>query len=221
MTDRAVRVAGLAALVFVVLILIGALAPGNPPAGDASVDKIRMFMTDHRGAILLATLLGLFATPFAVWFFVTLRELTRGDGISNMAGTSMLAGIIFTGCMALVGGAVFAAPLYLDGFTEGATDDTVRIVYSMQFLVFESTVAGLLLVLGGAFVVIRRTRALPMAAAWVAALGFVLAVVAAFATLSAGSGALGFLGLVGLVLFMVVAGIMMLAGKVKTPVPVA
>src|SRR3954452_20056915 len=144
MTDRAIRVAGIAALVFVVLLLIGALAPGSPPSGGASVDEIRTFMTDHRSAILLATLLGILATPFGVWFFVTLRELTRGDTTSNMAGTSALAGIIITACMALVGGAVFAAPLYVDGFTEGAADDTIRLVYSLQFLVFESTTAGLI-----------------------------------------------------------------------------
>src|SRR4051794_37443938 len=215
MTDRAIRVAGIAALVFVVLIVVSAFAPGSPPAGDASVDKIRTFMTDHRSAILLATLLGIVATPFAVWFFVTLRELTRGDQLSNMAGTAAVAGVILAAAMAMAGGAVYAAPLYVDGFTEGATDDTIRVVYSMQFVIFESTAAGIFLATLGAFFMIRRSGVLPMAVAWLAALAALLSLISAFATLSAGAATLGLLGLVALVLFMLVAGIMMVAGKVR------
>ena len=216
MTDRAIRLAGVAALVFVALILISAFAPGSPPAADASVDKIRSFMVDHRGGILAAQLLGIFATPFAVWFFVTLRELTRGDRTdrtTNMAGTAALLGLTITGVLALVGGAVFAAPLYLNGFTDGTGDDIIRLVYSMQTEVFVATAAGLIVTMLGAHIAIRRSGALPVWVAWIAALAAVLNVVSAFASISAGASGLGFLGLIGFAVFMIVSGIMFVAGK--------
>jgi len=214
MSERATRVTGVVALAFIVLILISAFAPGSPPAADASVDKIRTFMTDHRSAILLANFLGLFATIAGVWVFVYLRQMTRGDDLTNLAGTAALVGLVFTGVMALVGGAMFSAPLYVKGFAEGSGDDTIRLVYSMQTLAFAGTAAGLMFAMGGAFFAIRRSGALPAAAAWVAALAAVANVVAAFATLSAGASGIGFIGFIGFVLFMLVSGVCMVMGKV-------
>ena len=214
MSERATRVTGIVAFAFIVLILISAFAPGSPPAADASVDKIRTFMTDHRSTILLANFLGLFATPAGVWVFVYLRQMTRGDDMANLAGTTALVGLVFTGLMAMVGGAMFSAPLYVKGFADSASDDTIRLMYSMQTLAFAGTAGGLMIAMGGAFFAIRRTNALPAAAAWMAALATVLGAVSTVAVLGAGASGMGFLGLIGFLLFMLVSGVCMVMGKV-------
>ena len=87
MTERTVRWAGVAAIIFVVLILITVFSGGQPPDADAAVDKIRTFLIDNRSTLLLSNLLGLIGIPFVVWFVVVLRDVLRGDRTSNALGT--------------------------------------------------------------------------------------------------------------------------------------
>ena len=104
MSDRAVRWAGVAGVVFVILILITVFAGGSMPKPDDSVAKIQKYLVDHRGGLLLSNFLGLVAIPFALWFGVVLRDCLRGDRLSNAYGTTLLAGLIATAPMAMVGG---------------------------------------------------------------------------------------------------------------------
>src|SRR5947208_2420298 len=99
MTDRSVRAGGIAGLIFVALILVAVFAAGNPPAADDAADKIRDFLVDHRGAIILGNLFGLLGIPFVLWFGVVLRESLRGDAMSNALGTTSLAGLLVTAPM--------------------------------------------------------------------------------------------------------------------------
>src|SRR5437762_2377401 len=106
MSDRSIRIAGLAGVVFVVMILITVFSTGSMPMVDDPVSKIRAYFVDHRSALLVSQLLGMLATPFALWFGVTLRELVRGDRISNALGTYSLAGLIVTAPLPAAGGAI-------------------------------------------------------------------------------------------------------------------
>ena len=88
MSVRAVRLGGVAAIVFVVLVLIGGFSASQPQADD-SVAKIRSYMVDHRTAILVGVFLLFLAIPFAVWFVVVLREVLRGDRTTDNLGTAI------------------------------------------------------------------------------------------------------------------------------------
>jgi hypothetical protein len=212
-TDRAVRWSGGAAIAFVVLILVSAFSSGSPPSADDSVAEIRDYFVDHRTALLVATLLGLVAVPFAIWFAVALRDLVRGDRLSNALGTASLAGLLVTAAVALVGGALAVSAVYVDGAANGMGDDTIRVVYAGQTLCFASTSAGLALFGLTAALAIRRTGALPPYTVWFGLLASVANVVAMFSVLGAGASNVGFVGLIGLVLFLLVTGATMAAGK--------
>jgi len=217
MHERTIRIAGVAGIVFVVLILIAVFASGAPPAADDAVDKIRDYFVDHRSALLVSNFLGLVGIPFALWFGVVLRELLRGDSTANACGTASLVGLVVTAPMAMAGGAVASSAIYVDGAADRLGDDSVRIVFEAQNLLFAASSAGLVLFALMAGLAIRRTGALPPYLMWLAYLTAVANVVALFSTLAAGASALALLGVLSFALFVLVAGIVMLIGKVVPP----
>lgn len=213
MTDRALRWGGVAAIVFVVLILITVFSGGSPPAADDSADKIRSYMVDHRGALIVANFLGLVAIPFVIWFAVVLRDAARGDRMANALGTASLAGLLVTAPMALAGGAIMAGGLYVDGAADKFSDDTIRIVFETQTLLFGATSAGLVLFMLATALLIRRTAVLPPYVMWLALLGVVGNLVAMISVVSAGAAMLALFGVLSFALFLLVAGITMAMGK--------
>jgi hypothetical protein len=213
MFERTVRWAGIAAIVFVVLILVTVFASGQPPAADDAVDKLRTYLVDHRSALLVSNLLGLLSLPFVLWFGVVLREVLRGDRTANALSTASLAGLVITAPMAMAGGALTSSAIYVDGVADKLGDDSVRIVFEGQSLLFAATSAGLVLFALTAGLAIRRTRALPSYTMWLAFLAALGNLVAMFSTLAPGASALGLPGVITFALFVLVAGITMAIGK--------
>jgi hypothetical protein len=189
------------------------LSSGQPPNADDSVDKIRAFLVDHRSAQLVSGLIQLIGIPFVLWFAVVLRETLRGDRLSSALGTASLAGLLVTAPMALAGGAVSVAPIYVDGVANKLNDDVLRVVFETQNLLFAATAAGITLFALCAALAIRRTGALPAYTLWLGFLAVVGNVVTMMSTLGAGASGLGFPGLLTFALFILVTGITMAAGK--------
>ena len=213
MTDRMLRWGGVAGIVFVVLILITVFSGGGPPAADDTAEKIRSYLVDHRGALLASNVIGLIATPFVIWFVVVLRDAARGDRVSNALGTASLAGILVTAPMAMVGGAMMASAVYVDGAVDKFNDDTIRIVFEAQTLFFTATAAGLALFMLTAALLIRRTGVLPSYTMWLALLGVVGNLATIIAAVSASAANIGFAGVLTFALFVLVSGITMAMGK--------
>jgi hypothetical protein len=225
-TDKAVRWSGVAAIAFVVLILVSGFAGGSPPSADDGVAKIRDYFVDHRTGLLVGTLLGLVAVPLGVWFAVLLRELVRVDRLTDALGTASLAGFVLAAALALAGGAVLVAATYVDGTAKSIGDDAIRIVYEAQLLLFSSAEAGIALFATTAALAIRRSAALPGYTVWFGFLAAAANVVGMISVLGAGVSVLGFVGLIGFALFVLVTGATMAAGKARTivtpgPAPVA
>jgi hypothetical protein len=214
MLERTVRWTGIAAIVFVVLILITVFASGQPPAADDAVDKIRTYLVDHRSALLISNLLGLIGIPLVIWFAVVLREVLRGDRTANALGTASLAGLLVTAPMAMVGGGLTSAAVYVDGVADKLGDDSVRILFEAQSLIFAATSAGLVLFSLAAGLAIQRTRALPSYTMWLAYLTTVANLLAMVSTVAAGASVLGLPGVIAFALFVLVVGITMAIGKV-------
>ena len=216
MSDRTVRMAGIAAIVFVVLVLATLVISGQPPMADDSVGEIRDYFVDHRTAILLSNLLGLIGTPLVVWFAVVFRHVVRGEEATTHAlATASLAAVVLTAPMAMVGGALSSAPIYVDGVAEGLGDDAVRLVFEAQLLVFAATGAGLVLFGLTAAMAVQRSGALPAYVTW---LGFLVVVGNALAIISvigSGTALLGLAGVLTLVLFLLVTGVTMALGKTR------
>jgi hypothetical protein len=217
MSERAVRLAGAAGIVFVILLLIGGFGGGSMPMADDPIDKIRSYYVDHRSAVLVTNMVGLVGIPFVLWFAVVLRDLFRGDRLGQLLGTASLVGLAATAPMAMVGGVLQAAPVYVNGAAKTLGDDTLRILFIGSGLAFAATSAGITLFVLGAGLGVRRTGALPKYTMWLAFLAVVGNIVTMFSTLGAGASGLGLAGFTTFALFILVTGITMAAGK-ATPV---
>jgi len=219
MSERAVRLAGLAGVAFVILIGISVVAGGSTPKADASVLKIQKYYVDHRRGLLIANFVGLVATPFALWFAVALREVVQRERLARTYGTALLAGVLITAPMALVGGALQAAPVYVRGAVRQWDPNLLRLVFEADALAFSATSAGIaVFALASAFA-IQRSRVLPAYTMWLAGLATVANVATMVSTLGARASALGFLGVMTFGLFILVTGITMAMGNVSSPAP--
>lgn len=218
MSDRSIRIAGAAGVIFVVLILVTTFSAGSMPMPDDSVDKIRAFFVDHRAAELLGTFIGVLGTPFALYFGVSLRELVRGDRQANVYATFSLAGLLVTAPMAAAGGVASIVAVYDKAATAALSDDMIRMLFTMQLLFFTTTATGIIAFALGAGLALNRTKALPAHCMWLAYLAAIGNVVSAVALLGAGAAGIGFLGVATFSLFILVTGITMLAGKASPAV---
>jgi hypothetical protein len=124
-----------------------------------------------------------------------------------------LGGLLVTAPMAMAGGAVEASAVYVDGMADKLGDDTVRIVWEAQTLLFAATAAGILLFTLAAALGIRRTGALPAYTMWLGFLGALANLVAIFSNLDPDLAALGLVGLIGFAIFLLGAGIAVALGK--------
>jgi hypothetical protein len=217
MSDRAIRWAGVAGIVFVILVVITIAISGSPPKGDDTVSKIRDYYIDHRSSLLWANLVGVLGIPFILWFAVVLRELLRGDRLASALGTFSLAGLIVTAPIALIGGALNVSVIYIDGAAQTYRPDTLRLVYDTQGLAFAATSAGIAAFALGAALAIRRSGVLPGFTTWLAWLAVLGNVVTMFSVLDAGAATIGLAGVTTFALFILVTGIAMAAGTAKAP----
>jgi len=219
MSDRARQWGGVAAIVFVVLIVVTIVSGGSPPAADDSAEKIRTYFIDHRGAFLLANLIGVVAIPFVLWFVVVLRDTLRGDGMANALGNAAFAGLVVTATMALAGGAISASIVYVDGFVNTVSADTVQLVFEAQTLLFAATAAGLILFSLTAGLAIQRTGALPAYTMWLAFLATAGNLLTVVSTASSDAATLALAGVTTFALFVLVTGITMAMGKATVSAP--
>ena len=218
MSDRAIRGAGAAGIVFVILVAITIAISGSPPMADDAVNKIRDYYVDHRSRLLWANLIGMVAIPFVLWFAVVLREMFRGDRLANALGTLSLAGLLVTAPLAMIGGALQVSVIYIDGAAQAYRPDTLRLLWDAQSLTFAATSAGIVAFTLGAALAIRRTGALPRFTMWLALLAVVGNIVTMFTVLDAGAATIGLAGVTTFALFILVTGITMAAGKTNAPV---
>ena len=75
------RSAAIAGFAFVVLNVAGSLAPGAPPASNASAAKVAAYFADHSGAIKAQLLLGGIGIAALMWWLGGLwRLMSRAEG---------------------------------------------------------------------------------------------------------------------------------------------
>jgi hypothetical protein len=167
MSDR--RIAGGAGVLFVVMNVIAALAPGNPPKFNDPIDKLVQFVVEKDAQIVGGAFVGAISSVFALVFFVGLwRVLRRGEGEGFDFATVFLAGGVATTAVATIGTAIMAVPAFESEQLGTPTSDIVRFAADASGLIFVLLSSLVIAVLLGAALSIFRGRTLP---SWLAALG--------------------------------------------------
>ncbi len=159
------RYGALAGVVFVVLVVVGALIGGSPPMPSDSSDTITKYFTDNQDQLQVAAYLnGLAVVPF-LWFLGSLfGRLRRAEG-----GAGRLAGIALAGGVATVPIAMVANGLAAEATLRpaGAPGE-----FRLSTILFGYTAFAIAVLVAATSIVVVRTRLLP---AWVGWAGEVLA----------------------------------------------
>lgn len=173
----------LAGVGFVVLNVISLFAPGQPPARDASAEKIEKYFVDNAGGIKVGAVLFGFALIFGLWWLGSLwRVIGRLEPSGPRLALIAMLGFVMSGAMVGVAQALFAAPaLRIDSL--GATTEFVWSVGYVTYSLVMATTAAHMLALAA---LILWTKFLPVWTGWLA---LVSAAACTVATIGAGTDA--------------------------------
>jgi hypothetical protein len=162
------RSAAIAGFAFVVLNVVGALAPGSPPASNASAAKIAAYFADHSGAIKAQLLLGAIGIAALMWWLGGLwRLMSRAEGerprLAIVAAVALASGLT----LALVSGiATSTAAIRAESV------DTTHLLYTMSLVAVSAAGFGIGLSILATCVLAFRTQFVPR---WTGYLGGVAA----------------------------------------------
>jgi hypothetical protein len=200
------KAAGIAGIVFVVLLVVSVVLTIGAPTPDKSTAKIVKWAADNRQAIFTsAALEGLMLIAF-LWFLGYLyHELSRlGGARAALASVLMVTGVATVTIATITGLPLVALAVTASRPGVSPTDGVVHLLADLENMggVASFGVALFLLVLG----LLLADRALsPRWAMWVAYVGAALSVIGAVANFYVSKAgkpdAGGLLGLIGLVLF--------------------
>ena len=210
---RLVQSAGVAGILFVVLIVLSAVITGNPPSGTDPTTKIVSYVVSNRGALLASAVLGTAGSMVILWWVGVLGYLLRAGDEQSPVGWIVLV----SGAAASVVGAVSGLPLAtlaLVANQPGGLDNSsaTRVLYELtnQANPLGFLLAMFLVALGVGLV--QRNFAVP----WLGWLSLALAVVnlvggvLALTTTNSAAGVVGLVGLVGFGVIVLVVSIYML-----------
>jgi hypothetical protein len=178
---RLIRIAPIAGLAWIALVIVSVLLTGDQPGGDDSVQKFVDYFRDedNRGKHELAAALAAVGGLAFFVFLAGLRELLIGEEGLWGQGTSLAfgAGVAFVVLLlaaAAAGDAFAAAAEFYDNFSvDGQSVQTAMTLAAFSFwLVIFASVAGAVMI-GAASAVVLATGVLPR---WVGWVGVALAV---------------------------------------------
>ena len=180
------KLAGIAGIVFIVILIATLILPGTPPAIDDSDSDLVNFFTDNRSGILLAQWLGFIATVPALFFFsYFLVVLRQSEGDQPVRTLTALIGIAATAGMAIVIAAILATGAFEAG--HGLEEKMARIYYDLASIATNGQFAalGTYLLFSGWLIVSKR--AFPVWCGWIGIVGGVLAVLSSACLASDGA----------------------------------
>ena len=162
------RLAPLAGVLFVALIVASFIVSGETPSTDDSTRKVIDYWEGHETEGIVSALLGAYAMVAYLWFVGTLRSVLRqAEGLTGrLSATAFAGGVVFAG-YALVGlTMMFAAAETADDVPPAVTQ-TLSVLNSECWLGLAVGNAVLLLATG---VLLLRTGLLPKWLGWVTVL---------------------------------------------------
>jgi hypothetical protein len=177
-----------AGLIFVVLVVIGALIGGAPPSPDDSVRKIAQYYTDHTGAIKAgAFLTGLGAAAF-LWFLGSVWATLRRSDDTRRLATIATGGAIVGLVTAVTAFALNATVALAIGTTGGTASVNPKFIYLLSGVIGGMGNFGIAVFVAAVGVAALRTGVFPAALGWaslVIALGWIVSAFMVASTASA------------------------------------
>ena len=167
--SRLARVAPLTGVAFFVLALAGAISMGETPEFAGKPADFTAFYVDHKGRVILGSMLLLVSVFFLIWVLGTLASASaRAEGQDRRVSRIAYGG-------GLVGAALVAAGMSMNMMAalrvneRGSISDDVAVVYGdlSNTLAFLAAAVGLSVLLAGVALVNARTRFLPAWLTWV------------------------------------------------------
>jgi len=166
-----------AGLIFVILVVVGALIGGAPPSPDDSVRKIAQYYTDHTGAIKAgAFLTGLGSAAF-LWFLGSIWATLRRSEDTRRLATIATAGGVVGVVTAVTGFALNAAVALAIGTRGGTASVNPKFIYLLSGVIGGMGNFGIAVFVAAVGVAALRTGVFPAALGWaslVIALGWVV-----------------------------------------------
>ena len=207
------RSAGIAGVIFVILIAVPGFASGAPPSTDDPAAKFATYIASNRSGLIFASIAGAAADFFVVFFLGGLYTALRRLGASAGLLIASLIAILLTGASAAAGGVIQAAtafrfngPQHVDASIAQLAVD----ISAMAFVLAGFTLAAFLLVTAAMMSTAGR---FPRWLAWVGFIGAPLEVIGVLTAVGT-SGFFGLEGPAGLVFGLLPFGIFMLSTSI-------
>jgi hypothetical protein len=168
------RTAPLAGIPAVMLIVAGAIAAGDTPKPDASVDELVTFYTEHdTGQVTSGVLLSLGAIFFLVFSAAFIDSIRRAEANSRTASALCFGGgVLFAGGLALAAG----LGVFIGDVARDVDPSALQALHELSLVVVFPWTVGACAFLLGAGTAVLQTGVL---ASWLGWLAVVLGVVAA------------------------------------------
>lgn len=166
MTGSRVRWAPFAGVVFVVLLVLGAVLSGSEPGGGSSAARIVAFYTVHRATVRASDLLTALAVVVGLFFYGYLRDCLSGTVASGRLAATGFGGAVVLAVGGLMAtGAQYALADIPSKLGPGAAQALNLLQNDLAGLTVNAGVAVLLIASGGAVLAGRR---LPAWTGWLA-----------------------------------------------------
>jgi Domain of unknown function (DUF4386) len=208
------RVAGIAGIIFILLIALPGFASGAPPDTDKPATEFLKYVQENRSGILVGTFFSGLADVFVVFFIGGLVMALRRLGAAPLLLIASVVALVLTGAVATVGGLLQVGAAYRLNGAQHVDAETIRLVYDAStaaFVLISFSLAAFLLVNG---MMMASVRLFPTWLAWLGMVGAAVELVGTpslFGTSGFYSleGAVGIIGLTPFALFTLGTGIVM------------
>ena len=204
------RWGALGGILFVILVVVSALLPGDPPKTGDSTAEMAKFIADKGDQLRVAGYLGAVAIVPFFWFLGSLWRFLRRDegGAPRLAVMAALGGV-FAVTVGAIGGIVLALlPMVRSSLTPGL----LRILYILSSNIAFMALFGIATLLVSASLVIIRSRGMPVWLGYFGVLAAVVALIGAGATVSTNDTlfTFGFVGFLLASLWILILSVLML-----------
>lgn len=213
------RLGALGGVVFVVMMLVTAFLPGDPPAtGDPPSEVVR-WIVDHGDEIRWAGYLGALAVLPLFWWVGSLwRLLRRAEGGTPRLAVTAVLGVSFAAVAGAVSGVMLA--VLATSAARGLDEVQLQVLYLLATDVGFVSLFGIAAFVGASSIVFVRSRAMPAALGWFGLAVSAVAVVAGYGAVSTRDALMvvAFLAYLGAMLWVLVTSILMFrSGREPAP----
>ncbi len=210
------RIAGIAGLVFVALMVVNGVLLGDQPVADDGIGAVRSYVSSDESMHKTGIFIGMLILPFAVLFFAGLVARLRESDLAHAEGwgTVTLLGAVLMGATAGLGGVLSATAVFRGG--EGLDDATLRALWDGQLVAFASMGIALTILAVGVAVPVLERGLWPMWFGLLSLVVAVLGVVTLIGTISDTNSAYMYIGGISMAVWTLVASILLVANVPAT-----